>query len=311
MGFSQVVIVNNPLARQGRSQDSFAGWKILQQRFACQTAAVYEAPRLLRRLAAGNKRTVVVVFGGDGTVNRLLPDLLATRMPLAVFPAGTVNDFATQMGLTSDWEDLARLIAEDRRQAIDLVAVNGHPIVAYASIGLGASTSALASRTRAIMAPLRQIAPTLVAPINTTAAILFKRRYLRALRLEDIEGAREVVTPGLYISNLPRLNRTIRLCGAAGNKGGRFGTYVLNCSSRLDLLKTVFTIQKHKDIAAIDSRITVLSGPWLAVSDTTELPFDVYGDGEFLLRTHEAHFSVLPATLGIFTPAAHAPAIAG
>jgi diacylglycerol kinase (ATP) len=36
----------------------------------------------------------VVIFGGDGTVNGLLPLLCARALPLAVFPAGTVNDLA-------------------------------------------------------------------------------------------------------------------------------------------------------------------------------------------------------------------------
>jgi len=261
-----------------------------------------EAPAAIRRLGAARGSAVVVVFGGDGTINRLLPDLLAARLPLAVFPAGTVNDFATQMGLSADWDELAEGIAQGRRRAVDLVAVNGRPFVTYASIGLGARTSGWAARTRAVLAPLRRVAPTLIAPLNAAATVILDREYWRSLRFEDAAGTRVVSSPGVYVSNLPRLNRTIRLSAAVGTAGGTFGSYILDCNSRLDLLKTIFTLQKRKDIAAIGSRMQVWSGQWLTVSDNGNVPFDVYGDGEFLLRTETAHFAVMPAALEVCLP---------
>jgi diacylglycerol kinase family enzyme len=295
-----IIVINNPAARQGRSQGVFSGVDIVKRRFDCSIVDVHEASGYLRRSAADAKRTAALVFGGDGTVHRLLPDLLASRIPFTVFPAGTVNDFALQSGLTADWEALAGLIEGDCRRTVDLVTVNGKPILTYSSIGLGAHTSALGARTRSVMTPLRQVAPTLVAPLNTAATIFCGRGYRRRLRFENAEKTREMVTPGLYVTNLPRLNRTIKLTETPGSPCRGFGAYVLASCGRIDLLKTVFTLQKHKDIAAISDRLTVFSGPWLTISSTDTLPFQVYGDGEFLMRTNAAHYSILHDALEIF-----------
>ena len=42
-----------------------------------------------------------LIFGGDGTVHRHLPQLHATRIPVLVVPCGSGNDFAKALGIRS------------------------------------------------------------------------------------------------------------------------------------------------------------------------------------------------------------------
>jgi diacylglycerol kinase (ATP) len=44
---------------------------------------------------------VVLVFGGDGAVNRVLPSLASSGVPLLVVPCGSANDFAHCLGIQS------------------------------------------------------------------------------------------------------------------------------------------------------------------------------------------------------------------
>lgn len=44
---------------------------------------------------------VAIVFGGDGSVHRLLPALAGSDCPLLVVPSGSGNDFAETIGITS------------------------------------------------------------------------------------------------------------------------------------------------------------------------------------------------------------------
>lgn len=44
----------------------------------------------------------ILIFGGDGTVHRYLPDLVRLQLPVLVIPCGSGNDFARALGLRSD-----------------------------------------------------------------------------------------------------------------------------------------------------------------------------------------------------------------
>ncbi|MEU3407315.1 phosphatase PAP2 family protein [Streptomyces sp. NPDC006670] len=67
---------------------------------------------LAAELAAAAARSAVLgVCGGDGTVNAAATAALRAGVPLAVFPGGTLNHFALDLGLTGP-EDTCRAIAE-------------------------------------------------------------------------------------------------------------------------------------------------------------------------------------------------------
>src|SRR3954465_13916763 len=44
---------------------------------------------------------VALIFGGDGTVHRHLPELVRSQVPALVVPTGSGNDFARSLGLNS------------------------------------------------------------------------------------------------------------------------------------------------------------------------------------------------------------------
>jgi len=44
----------------------------------------------------------VLIFGGDGTIHRYLPELHAHRIPVLVVPAGSGNDFARSLGFRNE-----------------------------------------------------------------------------------------------------------------------------------------------------------------------------------------------------------------
>jgi diacylglycerol kinase family enzyme len=72
--------------------------------------------------------------GGDGTVAAVAAAALRYRLPLAVFPAGTFNHFARDVGIES-YEDTVRAVEAGEAVAVDIAAVNGVPYLNTAVIG--------------------------------------------------------------------------------------------------------------------------------------------------------------------------------
>jgi YegS/Rv2252/BmrU family lipid kinase len=67
----------------------------------------------------------VIACGGDGTVRAAAEALVDTDTALAVVPAGTANLFASGLQLTTDIDDIVKVVAHGDRRSIDTAECNG------------------------------------------------------------------------------------------------------------------------------------------------------------------------------------------
>jgi diacylglycerol kinase (ATP) len=111
------------------------GWTVLP------TPETLPADPDLEWLAAFEAADVVVAMGGDGTVRRLLPYLMAHPTPLAILPCGTGNDLARSIGLPLDADQALNVASQGRQRWIEVAMVNGHAFINVASLGLSAEIS--------------------------------------------------------------------------------------------------------------------------------------------------------------------------
>ncbi|OHV35951.1 PA-phosphatase [Pseudofrankia sp. EUN1h] len=74
--------------------------------------------------AAGSSR-VLGVAGGDGTVSAAAAKALAHGLPLALFPVGTLNHFAADLGLSTGIAETARAVREGAAVAVDVGRLEG------------------------------------------------------------------------------------------------------------------------------------------------------------------------------------------
>lgn len=79
---------------------------------------------------------VVVVAGGDGTINCVVRATLPSGCPLGVVPHGTFNYFGRCHGLPTDPAAAARLLLAARAHPVQVGLVNDRPFLVNASLGL-------------------------------------------------------------------------------------------------------------------------------------------------------------------------------
>src|ERR1700758_3847337 len=77
------------------------------------------APGLARQ-AVREQRQMVIVCGGDGTLNEVVNGLAGSSVPLALLPAGTANVFAKELGLPWNIERAAAMIGASLLRRISL-----------------------------------------------------------------------------------------------------------------------------------------------------------------------------------------------
>ncbi len=79
---------------------------------------------------------MVIVGGGDGTLNAATAGLIDTQLPLGILPLGTANDLARTLCIPTELTQACEIIAQGRVQRIDLGWVNGKYFFNVASLGL-------------------------------------------------------------------------------------------------------------------------------------------------------------------------------
>ena len=68
---------------------------------------------------------LLIVGGGDGTVAAAGSALAGTATQLALLPLGTLNHFARDLGIPTDLEEAAKLIASGAARSVDVALVAG------------------------------------------------------------------------------------------------------------------------------------------------------------------------------------------
>jgi len=96
-----------------------------------------EAPRhALRAVEEG--ADLVLLWGGDGTVQRCLDALAGSDVAVAVIPAGTANLLAANLGIPKDLTQAVDIALDGARRPIDLGVINGERFAVMAGAGFDA-----------------------------------------------------------------------------------------------------------------------------------------------------------------------------
>jgi diacylglycerol kinase (ATP) len=101
-----------------------------------------EDVRRITRAAVEQKIDVVVVAGGDGTINEVIQELAGSETALGVLPSGTVNVWAREVGIPLNDPDGAReVLVHGQRRQVDLGKVNGRYFLLMSTIGFDAEVT--------------------------------------------------------------------------------------------------------------------------------------------------------------------------
>lgn len=96
-------------------------------------------PKEITRMIAeeGSGYDMIVVSGGDGTLNEAVSGLMQLEQPptLGYIPAGTVNDMASSLRLSMNPVEAAKIILEGEDMEVDTATLNGRPYVYVAAFG--------------------------------------------------------------------------------------------------------------------------------------------------------------------------------
>lgn len=136
------LVIRNPASRRslddrrldaaiGVARD--AGWDV-----AISSTAQENHATDLARDAAARGIDVVIVHGGDGTINEAINGIAGSSTALATLPGGTANVWAGEIHMHGDPMKAMRQIVHGERRRIDLGRADGRCFLLMAGIGFDA-----------------------------------------------------------------------------------------------------------------------------------------------------------------------------
>lgn len=141
----------NPAAGGSASASSLITLARLLREAGAEVAVEYSrglehAAGVARSAAAAGR--VVLGVGGDGMAGCVGGAVAGTDAVFGVVPAGRGNDFARQLGVPSDPEELAKLLLEGEPRAVDAIDANGTAVLGSVYAGVDAVANDNANKTR-------------------------------------------------------------------------------------------------------------------------------------------------------------------
>lgn len=104
------------------------------------TQGPWEAAEQVRDLR--DDYDLVVVSGGDGTVNEVINGMAGSVVPLAIIPSGTQNVLAQELSIPNSVRDAVRVVLQGRTLSYDLGKANDRYFILWAGIGFDAHVAA-------------------------------------------------------------------------------------------------------------------------------------------------------------------------
>ena len=136
---SSTLVILNPAAHGERAQRKLAQVESLARGCVVHATTHTGEAQLIARRGVDEGFEKIVAAGGDGTINEVVNGLAGTNATLGLLPIGTMNVFATELGLpVHDLELCWNIIRNDSIRVVDLPKANQKFFVQLAGVGLDA-----------------------------------------------------------------------------------------------------------------------------------------------------------------------------
>ena len=232
---------------------------------------------------------LVIVGGGDGTLNAMVDVLVETQLPLGIIPLGTANDLARTLGIPNSIAEACRIIAEGNLKYIDLGWVNNKYFFNVASLGLSVKI------TQKLNKGLKRRLG-ILAYAWTALQLLSKTRPFTAMIGIDGQNIK-VKTLQIAIGNGRYYGGGMPIAHDAQIDDQRLDLYSLEIEHWWQIFPLLWTLPRGQQ--GLLSWVRTLNGKEIQIE--TRKPHSINTDGE-ITSTTPAMFRVIPAAIGVYIP---------
>jgi diacylglycerol kinase (ATP) len=254
-------------------------------------------PGHLAQAASEATGSLLVVVGGDGTVNEVVNGVTGTDAEIALLSSGTGEDFGRTHGVPDSFDDAVRAALQGETRTIDVgkVECGGSPARFFANVGSVGMSGAVARRANAMSKALGgkvtffySLTREFLAWRNTEVVVELDHGIRREGSLHDV-----IVANGRFHGG------GMKLAPDAAQDDGLFDVVTIGDVNKLDFLTTAPKLYSGRYLT--HPKVELLRSATVVISAAEPLPLEVDGEP---IGTTPARFEVVPAALRLRVPAA-------
>ena len=256
-----------------------------------------EFPGHLAQAAGEGRDSLLVVIGGDGTVNEVANGIAGTNAEIAVLPCGTGQDFGRTHGIPSRFDDAVRVALGGTARTIDLgrVELESGTSRFFANVGSAGMSGAVARRANAMTKRFggratfcSALTREFLAWQNTRVVVELGDGITREGPMHDV-----VVANGRFHGG------GMKLAPDARQDDGAFDVVLIGDITKPDFVTTAPKLYSGRYLS--HPKVELLRSSSVSISADEPLPLEVDGEP---IGTTPARFEIVRSALRLRVPAA-------
>lgn len=317
MDIKRVMVIVNPQAGLGKGRKclrKIEEWKdkIFKQKGIkvdlelSEKSGERNATNLAKK-AFEERYNLIIVVGGDGTVNEVANGLAGLSIPVGFVQAGNGNDFTKALKIPKDIKEALKVAIQGKLKTVDLGKVNDRIFVNVFGVGFDARVAQYAENLKKRWYVLPNTFLYLIALLRE---LLFKLKYpnlevkisQEKNLFTDIGGEVTLVS----VANGPTCGGIFRLAPQADLQDGFLDICLIRKTSRMRILINIFRAIKgtHVELPEVrkNSDGKLPKAKSLIISSLENQNLVCQMDGEILPPEKEYRISILSKALKVIVP---------
>lgn len=244
--------------------------------------------------AAKTGAELVIVVGGDGTIEAVARGLMHTQTVLGIIPLGTRNNIAASLNIPSDLSRAIQTLVEGERRRFDMGKANNHYFMEVVGVGLEATLFPCGDEVKeGIKKSYLAAFKSVFSGIQTFLQFKHHRLVLR------FDGGRmlRLRTLQVNICNSPRYGVQFTLAPEAKMNDGKLDVVYIDNPSKWDHLRHFFKAMQGERLP--HERLNTHQVAKIEIKGYP--PLEVHADGQCLGFT-PITVEVIPEALWICVP---------
>lgn len=241
------------------------------------------------RAALKSDTPLIVIGGGDGTINAMSHVFADSDKTLGILPLGTGNAFARDLGIQTSVEHACSVIVHGKTSPVDMGLANGRPFLNVATVGLSTLIAmGLRPGLKRMLGPMAYLMPA----FNALRIVRPFEVHLQGPGVDDhFESMQVVIGNGrFHAGRLP-------LGPGAGLTTGELVVYGLASRNRAAFARLALNLWSGRHVDLDEVRYYRMTEGTLATTPSRSVTVD----GERLLRT-PIEFRVDSGALNVRVP---------
>ena len=237
----------------------------------------------------------IIVVGGDGTLNEVVSGVVESnnQVPIAILPAGTVNDFASWLNIPSKIANYANMLKNNNRMKVDVGKVNNQHFINVAAGGLLTDVGYKASSdSKTVLGKLAYY----VEGMKEIPKQMFRSLKID-IKSEEFCGQEDILM--FLVTNTPTVGGFRKLAPKAKVDDGKFDVCIIKKSEITEVFSLLLRTMKGEHIHHPKVEYIQTSRIELKCLNNEEIELDIDGEqGSILPVTIE----VIPRAVEIIVP---------